>query len=120
MHKAKKLKKKPEKNKPKPASLEAELKRIRSISELALELGLQQLTVGDILVVPSPVRLMADYEASLQPEPDNNVNTDTDEDNDEFFPELSKAAIALRTEQEELRKIEESKDDPDLFNSSIP
>jgi len=102
-------------------SLEKELKRLKALGELALELGLQQLNVGDIIIVPSPITTAnrAEFKDELDLEPDN-INTHIDEDEDAFFPEITKAERALKAEEEELRKIEEAQDDPDLFNSSMP
>jgi len=103
-------------------SREAELKRIRALGELTLELGLQQLTVGDIVIVPSPITTAnrAEFKDELDLEEKNNINTHIDEDEDSFFPELSKAEQALKDEEAELKRIAESQDDPDLYNSSIP
>jgi len=106
------------------APLKQELERIKALSQIALDLGLQQLTVGDILIVPSPITTSNRAEAAeaaleLEKETKNN-SISIDEDEDAFFPELSKAQKALKDEEAELRRIEEAQDDPDLFNSSMP
>jgi len=104
------MSKKPEYiSQPKP---ELNIKDIRALGELAIDLGLQQLTLGELTLVISPMTLSQkalEHPVEVQNSTAIDENRDSDED---FFPEVAKM------EQAELRRRAEEQDDPDLFWSS--